>query len=116
MTRVTESYIPEPTITVSEHKAKMREAIEYTARAFSPSDVLALPEWGSAVRNICAHYSLTEPTKTPEERVTTGSTGEEWCVFLDGEPAMYFYKVDYSQEVAEYARVGLIAKLKEEAK
>ena len=53
----------EPTITLEEHKAKMREAIEFCAEKWAPEG------WIAHFKNLALReFSLTEPT--PAERVT----------------------------------------------
>ena len=90
----------EPTITLAEHKAKMRELLE---ELMPMSDGLAYKE------KLYRKYGLTEPT--PEERVTIKDADDSWFVYLDG-----VYQYNGKESTAKALHYGLIAQLKKEEK
>ena len=89
----------EPTITLAEHKAKMRELLE---ELMPMSDGLAYKE------KLYRKYGLTEPT--PAERVTVGR------VSGDGSYSVLRYYVDDKVATDEQIKAALIAQLYKETK
>ena len=88
-------YPPEPTITLAEHKAKMREAI-YKALKLTPDYKDAL----------FSDYGLIDTEPTPEERVTVD--------VVHGNAAVYY--VDGKVATDRQIKAALIAQLEKESK